>query len=372
VLAQCFTIASWIVSVMAASSCFYMYVRPIPLENEEEKPREGFGYYAKQAEVLESPTYQQCVGWDSEEADEYFDSMWNAGKAMGTIAVIVGFVVMCIVICTCCVAYQLPTFDGLFWTCMVCFVAQCLTFLSWGSEMCDDYECTWAPGSGTNISAAMLWLWAANLIKSFPEALPPRGRGRRAMYEEDDEYYDDSPYLNPNGGFDDEYYGEEDEYWDPNAEQTYDDDDDYYDDGVTYDDREYPEEEYPEDDNEQLESEPSAAEPGFDEPYDLDAIDDDDEYLQDQYDNDQYSADNNDQYTADYYTENEALENNTTERQALDDYTEDSAFQDSWTGNDTTSFDDADLSASQAELSREELEYLGDQSVANKSIEDLD
>lgn len=188
VLAQCFTVSSWVSSFLAVTSCFYMYVRPIPAEGEPEQPKEGFGFLARQAKLQEPPSYSECVYWDGEETDDYFDSMWIAGKAMGIIAVGVGFIVMCIVMCTCCVAYQLPTFDGLFWTCMFCFAAQCLSFLSWGSDLCDDMECTWAPGSGTNISAAMLWIWAANMVKSFPEALPARGRGQRgASYEDDDE-----------------------------------------------------------------------------------------------------------------------------------------------------------------------------------------
>lgn len=188
VLAQCFTISSWVSSFLAVTSCFYMYVRPIPAEGEPEQPKEGFGFLARQAKLQEPPSYNECVYWDGEESEAYFDSMWRAGKAMGIIAVGVGFIVMCIVMCTCCVAYQLPTFDGLFWTCMFCFAAQCLSFLSWGSDLCDDMECTWAPGSGTNISAAMLWIWAANMVKSFPEALPARGRGHRgAVYEDDDE-----------------------------------------------------------------------------------------------------------------------------------------------------------------------------------------
>uniref|UniRef100_A0A7R9WNW5 Uncharacterized protein n=1 Tax=Craspedostauros australis TaxID=1486917 RepID=A0A7R9WNW5_9STRA len=212
-LAQCFTISSFVTSVICISSCYYMYVRPIPEEGEQEEAREGFGYMARQAGTLEPSDYQTCVFYNGNEKEQYFDSMWRAGKAMAFIATIVGFFVMCIIMCTCCVAFELPTFDGLFWTCMFCFVCQSLTFLAWGSDLCDDYECTWSTGTGMNITAAMLWIWAANMIKSFPEALPPRGRGNDApkqpMYEDDPSMYDDasSPYMpqSQRDMYDDEY-----------------------------------------------------------------------------------------------------------------------------------------------------------------------
>jgi hypothetical protein len=353
---------------MALSSCFYMYVRPIPAEGEPEQPREGFGFMSRQAKVQEPPSYSDCVYWDSDEKDVYFDSMWKAGKAMGMLAVGVGFIVMCIVVCTCCVAYQLPTFDGLFWTCMFCFAAQALSFLSWGSELCDDMECTWAPGSGTNISAAMLWIWAANMIKSFPEALPPRGRGRRgAIYEEDDENYEDSPYLDPNGGFEDEYYGEEEE-WQPDQEY-YDDgyDDGYddttsYDENATYDDSTYPEstEEQTTTEHEQLET-------------------DSDSYMKDEFDNDQYSTD---QYSATYDDPDRVEEDQRRRQPSDDDFEPNQHFRDTWSSTDDneSTFDgsgsdyfQSDAASGGAELSQEEMEFLGnDNNTAGTTMEDLD
>lgn len=194
-----------------------------------ELPREGFGYISRQAMYQEPPAYRQCAWYDRDDKEVYFDSMWNAGKAMALLACGVGGIVMCAVLCTCCVAFELPTFDGLFWTCLVCFVAQALTFLSWGSDLCTagEYECTWSSGTGMNITAAMFWVWAANMIKSFPEALPPRQRGRRntpgsrrrpfgrGQNNTDDDFdNDDSPYLpaSQRGGFEDEYDDGDAEY----------------------------------------------------------------------------------------------------------------------------------------------------------------
>ena len=245
VLAQCFAISSWVTSLVAVTSCYYIYVRPIPEEGEPELPREGFGYISRQAGVLEPPSYRQCVFYSGDEKDDYFsgDGMWRAGKAMSLMACGIGGIVMCIIMCTCCVAFELPTFDALFWTCMFCFVAQALTFLSWGSDLCDDYECTWSSGTGMNITATMLWVWAANMIKSFPQALPPRKRGRRRpVYHDDDG--DDSPYLNNNReGFGDEYeegdwQNQDGEYYDDYGDDNYygDDQGNYNDDGQYYDD----------------------------------------------------------------------------------------------------------------------------------------
>jgi len=206
VLAQFFAVGSWVTSMIALTSCFYISVRPIPEEGEVELPKEGFGWMSRQIEVMEPPAYgKQCAWYTREERALYFDPMWNAGFAMALIACILGVVVMSIVLCTCCVAFQLPTFDGLFWTCLICFVAQALTFLSWGSELCEKMECTWSSGTGMNLTAAMMWIWAANMIKSFPEALPPKKR-RRNRGEQGEEDYDDDGrgdvYLSNRGGGD--------------------------------------------------------------------------------------------------------------------------------------------------------------------------
>jgi len=234
ILAQGFAIGSWICSMMALTSCFYVNVRPIPEEGELEQPKEGFGWISRQIEVMEPPAYgKQCAWYTAEERALYFDSMWNAGFAMALITCLLGLVVMSTVMCTCCVAFQLPTFDGLFWTCVVCFVAQALTFLSWGSDLCDEMECTWSSGTGMNLTAAMMWVWAANMIKSFPEALPPRTRGNRRRgedYDDDDGTGDvylsnrnSAPYEGDDGVYRDDDYGD----WDNN--NSYDQGDGYYD-----------------------------------------------------------------------------------------------------------------------------------------------
>lgn len=232
VLAQFFAIGSWICSMMALTSCFYVYVRPIPEEGEVELPKEGFGWLSRQIEVGEPPAYgKQCAWYTAGERAMYFDSMWNAGFAMSLITCLLGLVVMSTVMCTCCVAFQLPTFDGLFWTCAICFVAQALTFLSWGSELCDEFECTWSSGTGMNLTAAMMWVWAANMIKSFPEALPPRKRGNRRREQGDDDGDDEGGdvYLsNRNSAADNSFY-QDDDYgeWENNG--STDQGDGYYD-----------------------------------------------------------------------------------------------------------------------------------------------
>lgn len=370
VLAQCFTISSWVTSLMAITSCYYMYVRPIPLEGEQELPREGFGYISRQTGVLEPPSYRQCVFYTGDEKDEYFsgDGMWRAGKAMSLLACGVGGVVMCIVMCTCCVAYQLPTFDALFWTCMFCFVAQALTFLAWGSDLCDEYECTWSSGTGMNLTAAMLWVWAGNMIKSFPEALPPRGRGRRKPVYQDD---GDEPYLNQNRGFADEY--EEDDWQNENDDQYYDENDDgYYDDDGNYDDGQYYDDgenyddgtgSYPTDDYDSQDpnsySQDSPHDPNYPPP---------DGYIgNDGYD-DQYEQDP--AYATDY-SEPQPDAQQEYKQGRDDEFEPDPHFQDSWKGEvedepydssrDSNAFqeDPDSLRNSQQDLSEEELQFLG-------------
>ena len=100
VLAQCFAISAWVTSLMAITSCFYIYVRPIPAEGQPLLPREGFGYISRQAGVLEPHAYRQCAWYTHAEKNEYFDSMWKAGKAMSILACVIGGCVMCVILCT--------------------------------------------------------------------------------------------------------------------------------------------------------------------------------------------------------------------------------------------------------------------------------
>lgn len=331
---------------MAITSCFYMYVRPIPEEGEPELPREGFGYISRQVGVLEPPNYRQCVFYDRDEKDLYFDSMWRAGKAMSLMACGIGGIVMLIIMCTCCVAFQLPTFEGLFWTCMFCFVAQALTFLAWGSDLCDEYECTWSSGTGMNITAAMLWVWAANMIKSFPEALPPRGRGRKPPLHDENR----DPYAA--GGWDDEYDGEEGDF--ENDGEYYDDyDDEYYDDPNQeyYDDQEGEGEDYYDDQNPE----------GY-----IDGEGQDQDYEHDPYQTD--------------YQEPEPIEDSRRYKQGRDDdFDANSHFES--TKDDASHFSSADdsnafhqssedLSKSQGNLSEEELRFLGEEN--NSSFRGID
>lgn len=346
-------------------------------------PREGFGYISRQGAVLEPPSYRTCVFYSGDEKDDFFsgDGMWRAGKAMSLLACGVGGIVMCIVMCTCCVAYQLPTFDALFWTLMFCFVAQSLTFLSWGSDLCDEMECTWSSGTGMNITAAMLWVWAANMVKSFPEALPPRGRGRRKpIYEDED---GDDPYLYSNRGFDDDDYYEEDQWqgdeeYDENGGyhdedgnyiegSAYDDGTGYYDDDTGYGEQSYDDGSYP---SEYDSQDPNAGyvEDGYVDPYAPDPA-----YAQDPYATD--------------YVEPEPEPEH---RQGKDDEFEpDPAFQETWKDNaidnesmydssrDSNAFqEDADsLRNSQAGLSQEEMQFLGqgdDADPKQESFRDID
>ncbi len=325
-----------------------MYVRPIPEEGQPELPREGFGYISRQVGVLEPPNYRQCTFWNMDEKDRYFDAMWNAGKAMSLLACIIGGVVMGIVMCTCCVAFQLPTFEGLFWTCMFCFVAQALTFLAWGSDLCDEYECTWSSGTGMNITAAMLWVWAANMIKSFPEALPPRGRGKRQpIYDNAD------PYAA--GQFDDEY----DDY----EEGEFQNDGEYYDD--------YDNEDYDDPDQEYYDDQDGYDQDGYD---DHETYDDHDDYDDGDAYRDNYNTDYQDpdpredrrykQGRDDEFEANSYFESNPDDSSHFSTEEDSNAFHQS----------SEDLSNSQRNLTAEERRFLGDaeNNRNNRSFRDID
>jgi hypothetical protein len=250
---------------------------------------------------------------------------------------------------------------------MFCFVAQALTFLSWGSQLCDDLECSWSSGSGMNITASLMWVWAGNMIKSFPEALPPRGRGRRKAkpYEDDDNMGgEDTPYMNRRSRdvYQDEYdddaqedvvdFQDDNQYHDDGYDEGYDDGayEDGYEDG--YDDQGYAQEEGYDDDGQ-----------GYVDPY---APDGNDTYPEDgQYE----PAFPQDTYETDY----EEPENSNSDRD--NEFEPNAEFQNSWKGNEMESeeFDAPDANYFQQptgndnqELSKEEMEYLGTDQGYNK------
>jgi hypothetical protein len=101
-MTQCFTIAAFVTSVMAITSCAAMYVRPIPEEGLPEAPRVGFGFISREIGVLEPASYQGCVFYSKDEIVDYFegDSVWKVAKAMGMLTTGVGFLVMSTIMCT--------------------------------------------------------------------------------------------------------------------------------------------------------------------------------------------------------------------------------------------------------------------------------
>ena len=254
---------------------------------------------------------------------------------------------------------------------MFCFVAQAMTFLSWGSQLCDDLECSWSSGSASAITASLMWVWAGNMIKSFPEALPPRGRGRRKTpdYDDEDMRDEDTPYMNPRSRdvYQDEYDDDEDDVVDFQDDNQYPDDgyDEGYDDGAYedgyddqgypqeqggYDDQGYPQEQGYDDDNGQ----------GYVDPYAPD--NNDNAYFEDgEYDptfpQDTYETD---------YEEPEP---------SNDEFEPNQDFQNAWKGDEAEGeeFDTPDANYFQQPtgndnqgLSKEELEFLGTDEGYNK------
>ena len=270
IMAQLFSIGSFITSTMALTSCLYVYVQPIPIEGQVELPKEGFGFLSRQIKIKEPPSYgKSCVFYTANERSMYFDSMWNTGYTMAMFSVIIGIFIMVITLSTCCIAYKEKTFDIMYWFCIICFICQMLTFMAWGSELCTgeiEYECTWSSGTGMNITAAMMWIWAANMIKSFPEALSPpkrrpRNRNRNRGDGNDDDSADGDVMLNNvyrdddnDDGYDDEgdgYYDEDGNWVEggnsgPMEDDEYDEDGYYDDDGnwVANEDNQYGDGEY--------------------------------------------------------------------------------------------------------------------------------
>ena len=123
---------------------------------------------SREVAVGESPDFKQCVWYTREERQEYFDgdAMWKTGKALSMLAAIVGFGIVCGILCTSCVLFRLPILNVFCYGCIVCCVLQMSAFVSLGSDFCNTYECTWSAGMGMSLVAAILWIASAVVIKA--------------------------------------------------------------------------------------------------------------------------------------------------------------------------------------------------------------
>ena len=84
---QCLLIWALLSSLAFLYSCSWIFVRPIPEEGEPELPKTAFGYYGREAGMLEPPDYSygglNCVYYGKDDKATYFDSTsWHVGEVL--------------------------------------------------------------------------------------------------------------------------------------------------------------------------------------------------------------------------------------------------------------------------------------------------
>ena len=128
----------------------------------------GFGLTTY--EKYENSCQPYNEGWDRFPVD--LGSMHIAARACAIVASIFGLITMIISWCICCIACDIRFIKALGVTYACIMVFQGLTFLLFGTDLCERYECTFANAAGLNIAAVILWAVASFLsfiIRPFDE-----------------------------------------------------------------------------------------------------------------------------------------------------------------------------------------------------------
>ena len=198
-----FTLVAWIFAITTLRNCNYMTVTVGEEDDEEYTYGIGLLRYRPITRAFGTTT-SYCTKYSEEDKNfdiDYIDHpLWKVGVAMSSLTIVFGIIILVFTGSTSCISYNLSIFSIFFYLSMICFVTQTLVFLVWGNDkLCDKTQhlvCKFGKGCATNIFAACLWLWAANMIKSFPEYLPPRTR-TTTVEDGDGNHHDDSPPPSP-------------------------------------------------------------------------------------------------------------------------------------------------------------------------------
>lgn len=192
---------AFVAGVFAIRTCFFFQVQ---LQESDGEPIEGtmrgYGFFSHEIDPGETPDYEQCVAYTTEQLETNFNDWWfNYGKVFITMALALGALGMLIIFTTVCLAFHTHMFEKLLlWIYLLAAIFQGLAFLAFGNKFCADNICKVGPGTAMAISSFMMWLTCANTVKSTPEALPPE-----EIAADDDRYDSDDD--------DDMYYYDEEE-----------------------------------------------------------------------------------------------------------------------------------------------------------------
>jgi hypothetical protein len=223
-------------------TCLFQRIQLINLVTGDIIPgsQRGYGFLSRETDYGAEPDYKQCTWYVQDEYDDIFDGWMKTGRFFAFLSAMLATVCFIIMMMTCCVAFSRSMFEKwLFWMYIAAAILVAFSFFIFGSEFCKENDCKVADGCGWAISAFMFHLLAANTVKSFPVASPPkpkRPRNRRNRNNNPDDNDDDDDD-------DDLYYEtEEDKYppkrpegprgvkIDKDGVRSFDDGEDYYND----------------------------------------------------------------------------------------------------------------------------------------------
>jgi len=123
----------------------------------------GFGLFSR-----ESPTENYCTNYSANEESLFVDEKWREARAMSLLANVCGGITVIIAICLSCVSIPqmflkqtagLSFFAGLF---------QCLTFIYFASDACDEFDCRFSQGAGVAVGATVMYMFNTFILLKIP------------------------------------------------------------------------------------------------------------------------------------------------------------------------------------------------------------
>ena len=179
-------------NMFVIGSCYYQKVVLVNPITGEPIPasKKGYGFRSREISYGETPDYRQCLYYPEAEYEDIFDGWMRAAKAFSFLSSLLGLFGFCVMVLACCFAFSPAMWERwLLWSYIFAGICIALSFLTFGSEFCDQNDCKVAQGGGWAISALLFWCVCANTVKSMPHALPKADYDSDYEDSEGDDYY---------------------------------------------------------------------------------------------------------------------------------------------------------------------------------------
>lgn len=229
-------------NLYVVGTCLFQRIQLINLVTGDIIPgsQRGYGFLSRETDYGVESDYRQCTWYPQDEYNDIFDGWMKTGRFFAFLSAMLATVCFIVMMMTCCVAFSRSMFEKwLFWMYIAAAILVAFSFFIFGSEFCQENDCKVADGCGWAISAFMFHLLAANTVKSFPLANPPKQKRPRNRRNRNNAHNDEDE----DDDYDELYYEtEEDKYppkrpegprgvkIDKDGVRTFDDGEDYYND----------------------------------------------------------------------------------------------------------------------------------------------